>query len=86
MSYRYFLERLAQRGYLIVATPHDLSFDHLKAFKVHVVTKKLLGVCTRYTMRTIGGNPRYSNSARVQAKSRTEKNFFPPGALKDVSL
>ena len=30
MSYRYFLERLAQRGYLIVATPHDLSFDHLK--------------------------------------------------------
>ena len=30
ISYRYFLERLAQRGYLIVATPHDLSFDHLK--------------------------------------------------------
>jgi Protein of unknown function (DUF1350) len=30
LSYRYFLERLAQRGYLVVATPHDLSFDHLK--------------------------------------------------------
>ena len=30
LSYRYLLERLASRGYLIVATPYKLSFDHLK--------------------------------------------------------
>lgn len=30
MTYRYLLEKLAERGYLVVATPHDLSFDHLK--------------------------------------------------------
>lgn len=29
ISYRYLLERLAEEGYLIVATPYDLSFDHL---------------------------------------------------------
>ena len=29
VSYRYVLERLAAKGYLIVATPYDLSFDHL---------------------------------------------------------
>ncbi len=30
VTYRYLLEKLASRGYLIVATPHDLSFDHLQ--------------------------------------------------------
>lgn len=30
LSYRYLLERLSSRGYLIVATPYQLSFDHLK--------------------------------------------------------
>lgn len=29
VTYRYMLERLAARGYLIVATPYSLSFDHL---------------------------------------------------------
>jgi hypothetical protein len=29
LSYRYLLERLSSRGYLIVATPYQLSFDHL---------------------------------------------------------
>ena len=29
ISYRYLLERLAAEGYLVVATPYDLSFDHL---------------------------------------------------------
>eukprot|EP00977_Amphora_coffeiformis_P007277 scaffold1581_cov169-Amphora_coffeaeformis.AAC.13 len=29
VSYRYMLERLAAEGYLIVATPYELSFDHL---------------------------------------------------------
>jgi Protein of unknown function (DUF1350) len=29
ISYRYLLERLADKGYLIVATPFSLSFDHL---------------------------------------------------------
>ena len=29
VSYRYLLERLAAQGYLIVATPYCLSFDHL---------------------------------------------------------
>ena len=29
LSYRYMLERLSSRGYLIVATPYQLSFDHL---------------------------------------------------------
>lgn len=29
ISYRYLLERLAERGYLVVATPYSLSFDHL---------------------------------------------------------
>jgi len=29
MTYRYLLESLAARGYLIVATPFNLSFDHL---------------------------------------------------------
>ena len=28
-TYRYMLERLAAQGYLIVATPYNLSFDHL---------------------------------------------------------
>ncbi|KAL3793968.1 hypothetical protein HJC23_009451 [Cyclotella cryptica] len=30
LTYRYMLERLARRGYLIVATPYQLSFDHLR--------------------------------------------------------
>jgi Protein of unknown function (DUF1350) len=30
VSYRYLLERLAQAGYLVVATPYQLSFDHLQ--------------------------------------------------------
>ena len=29
LTYRYMLERLSSRGYLIVATPYQLSFDHL---------------------------------------------------------
>ena len=29
VSYRYVLERLAREGYLVVATPYELSFDHL---------------------------------------------------------
>lgn len=29
ISYRYMLERLAAEGYLVVATPYELSFDHL---------------------------------------------------------
>lgn len=29
LTYRYLLERLSSRGYLIVATPYELSFDHL---------------------------------------------------------
>lgn len=29
ITYRYLLERLASQGYLIVATPYDLSFDYL---------------------------------------------------------
>ena len=30
ITYRYVLERLAENGYLIVATPYNLSFDHLE--------------------------------------------------------
>jgi hypothetical protein len=30
LSYRYVLERLAKQGYLVVATPYSLSFDHLQ--------------------------------------------------------
>ena len=30
ITYRYMLERLAQKGYLIIATPYQLSFDHLE--------------------------------------------------------
>ena len=30
ITYRYILERLAEKGYLIVATPYKLSFDHLE--------------------------------------------------------
>ena len=29
LTYRYLLERLSSRGYLVVATPYQLSFDHL---------------------------------------------------------
>lgn len=29
VSYRYILERLAEKGFLVVATPYNLSFDHL---------------------------------------------------------
>ncbi len=29
ISYRYILERLAQKGFLIVATPYTLSFDYI---------------------------------------------------------
>lgn len=31
IAYRYVLERLAAKGFLIVATPYDLSFDHLRS-------------------------------------------------------
>lgn len=31
LTYRYLLERLARKGYLIVATPYQLSFDHLRS-------------------------------------------------------
>lgn len=34
ISYRYLLERLAQSGYLIVATPYQLSFDYLSTCDV----------------------------------------------------
>lgn len=34
ISYRYLLERLAQAGYLVVATPYQLSFDHLSTCDV----------------------------------------------------
>jgi acetyl esterase/lipase len=30
VSYRYLLERLASKGYLVIATPYNLSFDHLE--------------------------------------------------------
>ncbi|KAL3939818.1 MAG: hypothetical protein SGBAC_005519, partial [Bacillariaceae sp.] len=30
ITYRYMLERLAQKGFLVVATPYQLSFDHLE--------------------------------------------------------
>lgn len=30
VSYRYMLERLADKGFLVVATPYSLSFDHLE--------------------------------------------------------
>ena len=30
LTYLYLLERLSSRGYLVVATPYQLSFDHLK--------------------------------------------------------
>jgi len=29
LTYRYLLERLSSKGYLVVATPYQLSFDHL---------------------------------------------------------
>ena len=29
-AYRYMLEKLSERGYIIVATPYQLTFDHLK--------------------------------------------------------
>jgi hypothetical protein len=29
ITYRYMLERLAEKGFLVVATPYQLSFDHL---------------------------------------------------------
>ena len=29
VAYRYLLERLAEKGYLVIATPYNLSFDHL---------------------------------------------------------
>jgi len=29
VAYRYMLERLADKGYLVIATPYNLSFDHL---------------------------------------------------------
>lgn len=30
VAYRYLLERLASKGYLVIATPYNLSFDHLQ--------------------------------------------------------
>ena len=34
VSYRYLLERLADKGYLVIATPYNLSFDHLETCDV----------------------------------------------------
>lgn len=31
ITYRYLLEKLASKGYLVVATPYNLSFDHLSS-------------------------------------------------------
>lgn len=38
LAYRYMLERLAAEGYIIVATPYDLSFDHLSTCDV-IITR-----------------------------------------------
>jgi ABC-type proline/glycine betaine transport system permease subunit len=38
ISYRYMLERLAEKGFLVIATPYDLSFDHLSTCDA-VITK-----------------------------------------------
>lgn len=38
VAYRYMLERLAEEGFLIVATPYQLSFDHLQTCD-EVITK-----------------------------------------------
>lgn len=34
ITYRYMLERLAEKGFLVVATPYQLSFDHLSTCDV----------------------------------------------------
>lgn len=34
VAYRYVLERLADKGYLVIATPYNLSFDHLESCDV----------------------------------------------------
>lgn len=38
ITYRYMLERLADKGFLVVATPYQLSFDHLQTCD-EVITK-----------------------------------------------
>ena len=38
ITYRYFLERLAEKGFLVIATPYQLSFDHLQTCD-DVITK-----------------------------------------------
>jgi acetyl esterase/lipase len=38
ITYRYMLERLAEKGFLVVATPYQLSFDHLETCD-EVITK-----------------------------------------------
>jgi acetyl esterase/lipase len=38
VAYRYMLERLAEKGFLVVATPYQLSFDHLKSCD-EIITK-----------------------------------------------
>lgn len=38
ITYRYLLERLAEKGFLIIATPYQLSFDHLQSCD-EVITK-----------------------------------------------
>lgn len=38
ITYRYMLERLADKGFLVIATPYQLSFDHLQTCD-EVITK-----------------------------------------------
>ena len=38
ITYRYMLERLAEKGFLVIATPYQLSFDHLQTCD-QVITK-----------------------------------------------
>jgi len=38
ITYRYLLERLAEKGFLVIATPYQLSFDHLQTCD-DVITK-----------------------------------------------
>jgi len=38
ITYRYFLERLVDKGFLVIATPYQLSFDHLQTCD-EVITK-----------------------------------------------
>lgn len=54
VSYRYVLERLAAKGYLIVATPYNLSFDYLTTCDVVISSfERIAGLLAR----TYGGLP-----------------------------